>query len=359
MESNVTILIPAYNPDHKMLNLVKHLIAEKFKSIIIVNDGSKAESKEIFDSITDFKECIILNHAVNLGKGRALKTAFNFFLNSINESIGIVTVDADGQHAVEDIKKVAAKLSESRNSLILGSRNFLLENIPFRSRFGNLLTNKVFNFACGIKVSDTQTGLRGIPKNFIRELMNVSGERFEFEMNMLLQSKTSNFPIEEVKIKTIYIEENKSSHFNPIVDSIKIYSLFIKYLFSSLFSFGLDILLFSIFLIIFKDIIPNYFIIGATICSRILSSLFNYMVNRGIVFKSNSKNTLIRYYVLCIIQMLVSAYGVHMIYSLVGQNEVLIKVLVDTILFMVSFYVQREWVFNKNSNIKGKVLTSE
>lgn len=359
MENNITIVIPAYNPDNKLSNLVKQLITQKFKRIIIVNDGSKDDSKEIFDDLSEIKECIILNQAVNLGKGRALKTAFNYFLNHFNESIGVVTVDADGQHSVEDIIRVANKLNESRNSLVLGVRNFSVENIPFRSRFGNVLTKRVLSFACGINITDTQTGLRGIPKYFMKELMNVNGERFEYEMNMLLQTKTSNIPIDEVEIQTIYIEENKSSHFNPIVDSIKIYSVFIKYLFSSLASFGVDILLFSVFLYLFKGIFPAHYIIIATIGSRVLSSLFNYTVNRNVVFRSNTKNTLVKYYILSSIQMVISAYGVQVVYSYIGQSEVIVKIFVDTVLFMVSFFIQREWVFKKKSTNEGQVLANE
>ncbi|MEH7381379.1 bifunctional glycosyltransferase family 2/GtrA family protein [Bacillus sp. JJ1533] len=345
----VTILIPAYNPDTKLLQLVKDIKQANFNQIIIVNDGSLPDSTQIFDALIDTEGCVILKHGVNLGKGRALKTGFNHFLNHHTESVGVITIDADGQHSVEDMKKIAKQLINDPYSLVLGVRDFSAENIPFRSRFGNVLTRNVFRFIGGIKVTDTQTGLRGIPKHFIKDLMNVSGERFEFEMNMLLECKAKQINIEEVGIETIYIEENKSSHFNPIVDSIKIYTVFIKYAFSSLFSFGLDIFLFTIFSILLKELIPIYFIFVATIGARILSSLFNYTVNKNIVFKSNSKYTLYKYYFLSICQMLVSSYGVYLLYLTFGDGEVVIKIIVDTLLFVISFYIQRVWVFNNQS----------
>lgn len=343
----VTLIIPAYNPDEKLISLVSDLTNAQFDDIIIINDGSKQSSNNIFNALSKIKECTIIEHAVNLGKGRTLKTAFNYFLNNRKDYIGLVSLDADGQHSSEDIVKVASKLCEHPNKLIMGVRDFSSENIPFRSRFGNVLTRKIFNIACGINISDTQTGLRGIPYSFLKSIMNVKGERFEYEMNMLVESKQANIEIEEVKIKTIYIEENKSSHFNPIIDSIKIYSVFLKYISSSLLSFGLDILLFSILSILLKGILPAHFIIAATIGARIFSSLFNYTLNRKAVFVSNSKNTLIKYYSLSVSQMLVSAFSVYTLYTLFGAGEITFKILVDTILFVLSFFIQREWVFKK------------
>ncbi|WP_099361246.1 glycosyltransferase [Fredinandcohnia onubensis] len=356
---NVAIVIPAYNPDRKLTELIGKIINANFKSIIIVNDGSKEECKEIFDELSRSEHCTLLNHAVNLGKGRALKTAFNYFLNTSPNLFGVITIDSDGQHSVTDMIKIAKKMNAYKNNLILGSRDFSLESIPFRSRFGNILTRHIFRFASGIKISDTQTGLRGIPTSFIRDLMNVKGERFEFEMNMLLECKERGIQVDEVKIETIYIEENKSSHFNPIIDSIKIYSVFLKYLFSSLFSFGLDILLFSFFLFLFKESFPTYYIISATISARILSSLFNYTVNRNVVFKTDSNYTIVKYYTLSICQMLASAFFVYLIYLLIGQGEIFIKIVVDTLLFLVSFYIQREWVFKSKQSKASQVISSE
>lgn len=353
--TNISVLIPAYNPDEKLMVLVKELIKEDFKHIVIINDGSKTESEPIFKTISSFQECKIINHAVNLGKGRALKTGFNYLLNRYKKMTKLVTVDADGQHSVKDIKKVAKALAQSHdNKLVLGVRDFSAENIPFRSRFGNKVTEKIFRLATGIHVTDTQTGLRGISYSFLKELMNLKGERFEYEMNMLLECKGKNISIEEIKIDTIYIEENKSSHFRPIIDSIKIYSLFLKYISSSLLSFGLDILFYSVLIIILQGLLPTYYIIGATIGARILSSLFNYLLNRSIVFNSKSRYTFAKYYTLSISQMCISALVVYLLHSMIGQGEVAIKIIVDTMLFIVSFYVQREWVFKK-MNHEGRV----
>lgn len=189
---NIVVLIPAFNPDNKLTILVNALIKLGVENIIIVDDGSENQCADIFESFKMFNQCIVLRHAVNLGKGRALKTGFNYFLNHYKEFIGLITVDADGQHKCEDIIKVSQTLSYNQDSLILGKRNFKEKTIPFKNRFGNLITAKLFSFLSGINVSDTQTGLRGIPYQHLLLLIKTSGEKYEFEMNMLIECIQKN-----------------------------------------------------------------------------------------------------------------------------------------------------------------------
>ena len=209
------------------------------------------------------------------------------------------------------------------------------------------MTKGVARFVCGINISDTQTGLRGIPTRFIEKLIDVRGQRYEFEMNMLVECKPNNIDIEEVKIQTIYIEENESSHFNPIVDSIKIYSVFLKFAASSALSFGLDVLLFALFVMILNGVFVETYIIIATILARVLSALFNFTVNRNVVFKSAAPNSIIKYFALAVVQMLASALLVYFVFEMIGFGEVGIKIIVDFLLFLASFVIQREWVFKK------------
>ncbi|MBU3111444.1 glycosyltransferase [Clostridium lacusfryxellense] len=349
--NNISILIPAFNPDNKLIVLVRNLITAGFTNISIVDDGSGVEYKQIFDQIGAQKQCHLLVHEKNMGKGRALKTGFNYFLNNCGQCVGIVTADADGQHSIEDIMKVSQRLIDNPDKLILGSRNFSKSNIPFRSRFGNIMTSKMFGLLAGIRISDTQTGLRAISTGFAQELMNVRGERFEYETNMLLECKNKNIVIDEVCIDTIYIEENKSSHFNPIVDSIKIYGVFFKFMSSSFISFILDIGLFTLFSKLFYNLTPTYFILLATIVSRIMSSLFNYNVNKNAVFKHKTydKFVIARYYALCLTLMLISGLSVSATWFVFGRSVVLIKVMIDGILSIMSYKVQKEWVFKKIS----------
>ncbi len=345
MEQKITILIPALNPDEKLIILVSNLLENNFRNIIVVNDGSDLEHTKIFKQIET--KVTLLTHATNLGKGRALKTGFNHYLNNNHTNIGIITLDADGQHTIADVQKLYTKLLQNPDHLILGVRNFDDKNIPFRSRFGNKLTKCIFSFLTGLQIQDTQTGLRAIPNCYIQKLLLIEGEKFDFEMNMLMHTKQENIIISEEKIETIYLEKNKSSHFNPLTDSLKIYAIFFKYIFSSILAFLVDILLYKLF---FNLLIKNFAIYAitiATVLARVVSSFVNYKVNRNVVFKEATSSSIIKYYILCIIQMCISALCVSFIYSKINDTEVLIKIIVDTIIFFINYKIQQEWVFKK------------
>lgn len=343
------IVIPSYNPDQKLIVLIEGLLASSSSKILIVDDGSKNECQPIFDQAASLG-CIILRHAVNLGKGRGLKTAYNYLLNHYGEDVCAVFADADGQHLVTDILSLQEKLGENPDCLVMGCRRFDDTSIPFRSRFGNKVTRTVFNLLCGVRVSDTQTGLRGLSGKTMKSFLTTKGERFEFEMNMLIEAKEKSIPILEIPIQTIYIEENKTSNFNPLRDSLRIYAVFVKFLLSSSFSFILDILLFMLLVNLFDHLLDkSAAILLATLGSRICSSFVNYTINKSRVFNITQKraSTLVRYYILCGIQMLCSGMLVALLYALLPITEAVIKIIVDFILFMLSFQIQREWVFKK------------
>ena len=347
---NISIVIPSLNPDDKLIELVESIISRGFKSIIIVNDGSAEEYEKYFDLTKEHKECVVLKHCKNLGKGRALKTAFNYFINTYKDHIGLITVDGDNQHHIDDICSCATALQNKSNSLILGCRDFDLNNVPYKSKIGNKITKFVFKTLCGINLSDTQTGLRAIPTNLVMEFIDIDGERYEFETNMLIEAKRKNVNIEEIKIKTIYIENNKSSHFNPLKDSLKIYLLIFKFCFVSLLSSIIDLGLFSLYIFLFRKFDLSTKIFLSTLIARILSSLFNFYANKNVVFNSdsNTKTTMVKYYTLAVIQMSLSYLGVYVLSKLLHINATVIKLFVDIILFIISFQIQREWVF-KNS----------
>ncbi len=348
---NVTAIVPSLNPDEKFLRVVEGLVQSGFESIILVDDGSRSDCRVWFDRAMEYPQCTLLRHGKNLGKGRALKTAFNYFLSQENGHAGVVTLDGDGQHAMPDVVNCAKALEEHPESLILGCRVFTGDHVPTRSRFGNNITSFIFKILCGIPVSDTQTGLRGISTEFCRYLLDVKGERFEFETKMLLETPRAEVAIREVPIETVYIEENKSSHFRVIRDSAAIYGLILKYLSSSILSFVLDWGLFTLLIWLLGRFVPTFGDINiyiATAAARIVSSLFNFAMNRAVVFRSRDGlgKTLVRYYILCICQLLCSAGLVHLL-SLTGCPSAVAKIPVDILLFCVSFRIQRSWVFRK------------
>lgn len=226
------IIIPTLNPDQKLVNLVEKL-KEGNIPIVVVNDGSKEECSDIFEVLRAKFKCDILRHINNSGKGAAIKTGIRYASQIYPRSCGFVTADGDGQHTAEDILKVAEALVKNQNSLILGSRNFDERDVPFKSRWGNRITSFVFKVSTGKECPDTQTGLRGIPRGFKEICLSVSGEKFEYEMNMLLKFVGKSIPLIHVPISTIYLENNRSSHFNPVKDSIRIYCDILKYSFSN------------------------------------------------------------------------------------------------------------------------------
>lgn len=345
----IPIIIPSLHPDERLLELLGTLrsMTKQELRIILVDDGSGEAYAEIFQKAKSDFSCIVLTSKVNQGKGRALKTAFLYVLNHLPNVMGVVTVDGDGQHAAEDVLACMSKLAENPGHLILGCRRFDSREVPLKSRFGNQLTKKVLCLAKGINVRDTQTGLRAIPTSYLKLLTEVPGERYEYEMNVLLACGENHIPIHEVPIRTIYLEGNKGSHFHPVFDSLKIYTVFFRYLISAVSSFLLDVVIFTLLVMALKGIFPAHYILIGTAVARGCSSLFNYIANKTLVFKARSKEgSAVRYYVLAVSQMAASALLVTEIFSLIpSAGETMIKVLVDTILFFLSFYIQRKWVF--------------
>lgn len=346
----IFILIPSLDPDQNVVDYVDKLFGVGLNNIVIVNDGSKTETLHYFDEIKkNHKEVIFLTHEVNKGKGQALKTGFKYILDNYSDCAGIVTADADGQHLASDTLKVAEALLET-NDVIFGTRDFNEEIVPFKSRNGNKITTFFFKLLYGVLVNDTQTGLRGLPVDFARDCLKLPGNRFEYEIQMLIKAVEDKRNIVEVKIETVYLNSNRQSHFNPFKDSYKIYkvmfSQFISYSIVSLLSFVIDISIYTILIyLVFNGI--NRGILYSTVIARIISSLFNYLSNRKKVFKSGSNSSLVKYYVLSLCIMLISSGLVTYIYSKLLINSSIIKIIVDTILFIVSYKVQKTWVFKK------------
>lgn len=223
---NFSVVIPALNPTNKLIFYVDELLKENIPQIIIVNDGSKKECEPIFSQLRNKERCIVLQHKVNRGKGQALKTAFQYVLkNGGNQNI--VTADCDGQHSVEDVLKVGNVL-ENFKGIVLGVRNFKEKHVPFRSFLGNTLTIIIFNLFFHCKLKDTQTGLRGIPFEMLTTISNLLGDRYEYEMNVLIYVARNNIPIKEVPIQTLYFNNNSNSYYQPLKDSLKIFSTIIS-----------------------------------------------------------------------------------------------------------------------------------
>lgn len=343
------IVIPAYNPPESFPPYVRALSEAGFSHILVVDDGSREEFQGAFAEAAQVPGCEILRHAVNLGKGRALKNAFNYCLNH-REYAGMITVDCDGQHTVADVAKLRAAMdSTEAHAFILGCRDFNAPNVPPKSRFGNKLTCRVFRLLYGTRFSDTQTGLRGFNREAMEAFIAVSGERFEYETNMLIQCCRRKLSFSEIPIETVYFDNNAETHFRPIKDSLLIYGTifrsFLLYGGASILSFLLDISLFSLFFNLFGAV--QTAILPATALARAGSSLFNFLANKNVVFSSSGpwKRAAAKYYTLCVLQLLCSAGLVTLAYRLFHIQAEVLKVVVDTLLFLLSYQIQRIWVF--------------
>lgn len=350
---DIIVIIPAFNPDEPlMLDFINNL-SKEFKNIVVINDGSNSSHNNFFNELAQKPYIKLLTHCINLGKGQALKTAINTALVCFPDCKGIVTADCDGQHSIEDIKSCAEAVLNNQNNLIIGVRNFDQEDVPPRSRFGNKLTRTVFKLFIGLNITDTQTGLRGMSKKIACAFLETKGARYEYETNMLIDCKVKEIPISEVPIKTIYINSNSGSHFNPLKDSLSIYKVFAKYILASVSSFIVDIVLFTLFLNLFNVTLDNFDfaisnILLATICARLISSLYNFFINAKLVFKKMNNKSLLKYAILVVVQMFLSGFAVSYISSLLfGVSATLVKVLVDSVIFVVNFFVQREWIFKQ------------
>ena len=280
---NTVVLIPAYNPSEALLKLLREL-SEKEQRILVVNDGSDESYTDIFKAAEQY--ATVLHQHPNGGKGTALKMGICYVKNNLPDCDSIVTADADGQHKVADILALSETLREN-GGFVIGTRKFT-GKVPFRSRFGNTLTKLVFLIAAGKKCSDTQTGLRGFTRDLFDFMLNVKGNRYEYEMNVMMQTAQGGISIHEVPIETVYEDDNSSSHFHPIRDSYRIYktifinSTLIRYGLSAVFCFLLDFAA----LALFETFIPLIAI--SALLARCISSPINYLINRIFVFKSNA-----------------------------------------------------------------------
>ncbi|MHB8076033.1 glycosyltransferase [Desulfosporosinus fructosivorans] len=346
----MTILIPAYEPDIRLLTLIEKLQAVCNFKIVVVDDGSGNAYSGIFKTVQDYG-CTVLTHTTNQGKGRALKTGFRYILET-GESEGVVCADSDGQHLPQDIIKISQEINALKGHIILGCRRFT-GNVPMRSRFGNTITRMVYSFSTGKSIYDTQTGLRGFSSDMLDWLCSVPGERFEYEMNCLLEADKEGYSFREVDIDTVY-HHNHSSHFRTIIDSAKVYLPILKFSASSLLSGVLDIAL----LLLIQSIYPNLLL--AVVGARVCSSVFNYTLNRVFVFSKGNRtgfqSSLKKYFTLVLIIMALNYGLLYMINLQFGVPLVYAKLLTETILFLFSYLIQKRLVFKDHRDSSGPVM---
>lgn len=340
--AHTAIIIPAFRPNKNLINLIQALKFSFHQPIIVVDDGNTDQN--IFKQLTGV---IILHHPTNQGKGAALKTGFQYVLDHLPEIDGVVTADADGQHPSEDILKVASLLDQDPRAFYLATRTFN-KRTPLSNKLGNLITRHVFLAVTGQKVMDTQNGLRGIPRWLLATLITIPQQRFDYEMAMLKTIADKKTTIVQVPTQTIYHQEGAVSSFRQWRDSYLIYQIllkdFFRFLSVSLLSFIID---YGLFLLFYQSLTGAYRIILAVIFSRLLSGVANYTLNRWYSFRSKVKlsRSMLQYLLLFLIIMVSSAWLTDGV-TLLGLSPAWSKLVVDLILFMVSYQVQKKYIFN-------------
>ena len=386
-------LIPAYKPNIQLLEFVKG-IEEHGMDCLIVNDGSGEEYLSLFHKIERETEARVLSFPENRGKGAALKAGLEYLQKEnagLQGNFTIITLDADGQHLLKDALNLLSVAEEKKDTLILGSRTQSKDS-PLRSRIGNGITKEVFNLCTGVEVKDTQTGMRAFSGKMIPEMLDIPGERYEYEMNVLLFLAKEGVPMEEVPIETVYINDNAESHFDTVKDSYRIYKQILKFSASSLVSFLADFLLYSFFFLITGGLFVSNFL------ARVISLHLNFFINKNVVFsaegqeaqvslgatgikreesgktvktqenkqlwnlsawKTIKKEEYLSYLGLAAFIFLINSFILSGIVGSLGMNPYLAKILTEGLLFCLSYFVQKKWIFEKKNSKKEAVKEKE
>lgn len=345
------VLIPAYEPDGKLVRLVSELRATGVvRGIVVVDDGSGPSSSDVFDDVARLG-AVLVGFPANRGKGAALRRGLAEVARRWPGE-DVVCADADGQHRVADILRVGERVLDGDGALVLGARAFA-GDVPVRSRLGNTVTRWLFRAATGLRVQDTQTGLRGYPASMIGWLLDVRGDRYEYELNVLLSAAREGRSVVEIEIKTIYLDGNASSHFRPLVDSARIYAPLLAFSLSSLLAFGID----TAALLVLDAVTGSLLV--SVVGARGVSGAVNFVVNRRVFGGAGAgagaaagrgrggghvRGAALRYAALAV-GLLAAGYGV--LWGLTGLGLALLpaKVVTEVLLFATSYQVQRRVVF--------------
>jgi glycosyltransferase involved in cell wall biosynthesis len=344
----IAVVIPAYRPPESLLELIGALAEKPLPAIVMVDDGSGSDYADIFRRAALYPKVRVVRHAVNLGKGAALKTGINYALCTFPGLQGIVTADADGQHHPDDIEQVAGALAAAPDRIVLGTRTFSA-GVPMRSRVGNVVTRTVMRALVGQNVSDTQTGLRGIPARLLPHLLRLEANGYDFELDMLIAVRQQAMPIAEVPIRTIYEPGNRTSHFNPLIDSMKIYFVLLRFSSVSLMAAALDTL---VFYLAFRRL-GN--VAASQALGRLVAVAFNYSMVRRAVFFSKLRHTSVlpKYLLLVCLSGATSYAGIQLLNSRFHIQLLPAKLLVETLLFFANFAIQRDFIFGKSAAGSG------
>lgn len=349
MNKAAQIVIPAYQPNFVLFDLITSLLQLSEESptikadIIVVDDGSTTpEAIGVFEKISaSFGNIVILRHKVNLGKGGALKTAFTYIKENYSDDVWVVTADADGQHLTGDIwRLVEAGIASKRP--IIGTRAFD-SNVPLRSRFGNAVTQFLFNFLYKNQISDTQSGLRGFGSNEIPALLDMNSKGYAFELDALIYF-VKNSKLREVPITTVYEPGNPTSHFRPLLDSLAIYAILFRQILVSALALVLEASLFLSF---------AYLGLATSLAlptARLIAGVTLFLLIRNFVFNSNGRLAIqaFKYIILVVFNLAVSVTIINFGENSLGISKLFGLTISYIFMFMFNFLIQKYMIFNRS-----------
>ena len=350
----VVILIPAYQPTPILVDIVKELLNCCHKAIVVVDDGSGPDYADIFSEVGQIPNVDVVPHAINLGKGSALKAGINFILCAYPDVAGVVTVDADGQHDPADVRNVCEKFQRNPEGLVLGVRDFQ-GDVPFRSKLGNQVTRRLMRAIVGHNVSDSQTGLRVIPRSLLPKLLKVPSSGYEFELEMLIAVKHLGLRVVEQPIRTIYEPGNPSSHFHPLRDSMRIYYVLLRFTFIGLLTAAIDNLAFYLAFHATSSILESQ------VLARLAAVFFNYTSVKKAVFLSEEQHKILlpRYLLVLVTNATLSYLGIRFLAGFFSMNILAAKVAVETLLFFANFAIQRDFVFTRATTLGAETCAQQ
>lgn len=361
-----TIVIPSYNPNVSLTMLIDELLLAGFKDIVIVDDGSNLDDKKVqmaYAYIRDKSECTLIHHGANMGKGAALKTGFKHCLLNRPKDTLVITVDDDGQYGAECVKQCLEQYESMYDDVyrehgeppvLLGARKFADSGYKIVKRAVNYLCGFIMKYMCFVNVRDVQTGLRLIPHRYLRDLLKVDGHGFDYDINMLPAMKYRNIPYIEVSIQIEQVN-GKYADYNPVGDVLRCLGVMIRYVFSSLSATALDVVVFYLLLMMFDSgVLPldkSFGMLYATIIARVISATYNCIVNKKAVFKSDTpmKTIIIRFYIFSLIKAVMSYVMLlgssYLLGMYADSMTVIIKLVIDLILFFGGYGIQKKWIF--------------
>jgi glycosyltransferase involved in cell wall biosynthesis len=342
---SIVFLFPSYQPTDIFCDLLEKLRLSDPSTIIVVDDGSGSAYAPIFQRLKQIPGTTVLANAINLGKGAALKNGMNHILVNHPDCIGVVTADADGQHSVTDILRVAAELKENADRVVFGARQFSA-NVPLRSKFGNIVSRYLYRLIVGLRLSDTQTGLRAIPKQLMEHCLDIRANRYEFETEQLVVIKSSGMPFCEVPIETIYIDDNRESHFRPLMDSAKIYFVLLRYGAASLITEGSDLIVFAAVMAWSNDLVIS------NITGRLVALWVQFTLLQNFVFRMRGNAMMFAAYLGLVLVSGVVSTALQVQIANIVPFPVMAKLIAEILVFVFNFLFLRDFVFGVSGDAR-------